>query len=50
MLQDQTLEVNLSIQSFVLNSEDRVTNRTQTESLKHAEKSIQLTIYITRSL
>ena len=35
---------------FVLNSEDRVTDRMQTENLKHAEKSIQLSIYITRSL
>ena len=50
MLRDQLLKVNLSIQSFVLNSEDRVTDRMQTENLKHAEKSIQLSIYITRSL
>ena len=35
MLQDQMLEVKLFIKRFVLNSEDRVTNRTDTENLKY---------------
>ena len=35
MLQDQMLEVKLLIKRFVLNSEDRVTNRTDTENLKY---------------
>ena len=35
MLQDRMLEVKLFIKRFVLNSEDRVTNRTDTENLKY---------------